>query len=370
MKMPKRAVWAEIDLAAIRHNIREIRKKIHGGAKFCAVIKANAYGHGVIPVARVAVEEGADYLAVAILEEALQLRDAGFTQPILILGFTPLEQSSVLVDRGITPVIFTTEAAEALSAESVRQHKPAKLHLAIDTGMSRIGIRPEEAGAFAAKIVKLPGLEIEGMFSHFALADCRDKRFAREQLARFKKAIVGIEAQGIHIPIKHLANSAAALEMPEAHFDMVREGITLYGLWPSNEVKHVVDLHPAMTLKARVAYVKTLYTGETIGYGCTWKAARESRIATLPIGYADGYIRLFAGKAVVEIKGQRAPIVGRICMDQCMVDVTDIAGVAVDDEVVLFGSKSLTTDEAASWLGTINYEIVCMVSGRVPRTYK
>lgn len=368
--MPKRAVWAEIDLAAIRHNIREIRKKIHGGAKFCAVIKANAYGHGVIPVARVAVEEGADYLAVAILEEALQLRDEGFTQPILILGFTPIEQSPVLVDRDITPVVFTLAAAKALSAEAVRQHKLAKLHLAIDTGMSRIGIRPEEAGALAAKIVKLPGLEIEGMFSHFALADCRDKGFANEQLARFKKAIVGIEAQGICIPIKHLANSAAAIEMPEAHFDMVREGITLYGLWPSDEVEQLVDLHPAMTLKARIVYVKTLYPGETIGYGCTWKAARESRIATIPIGYADGYTRLFAGKAVVEVKGKRAPIVGRICMDQCMVDVTDIEGVAADDEVVLFGSKSLTTDEAASWIGTINYEIVCMVGYRVPRIYR
>ena len=368
--MPNRAVWAEVDLAAIEHNIREIKKKVHGDAKFCAVIKANAYGHGVIPVARTAIAAGADYLAVAILNEALELRDAGFTEPILILGFTPLEQSGILVDRGITQTVFSYEAAEALSKEAVLQEKTAKIHLKIDTGMSRIGILPEDAGEFAKRIQQLPCIELEGLFSHFALADSRDKSFANEQLQRFKQAIDLIEKQGIHIPLKHIANSAATLEMPQAHFDMVRAGIILYGLWPSDEVEHCVDLRPAMVLKAKIAYLKELKKGQSIGYGRTFITNRDSLIATLPIGYADGYTRLFSGKAQVEIAGKRAFLVGRICMDQCMIDVTDLENIHNGDEVVLFGSETLPMDEAAAWLGTINYELACMVSSRVPRIYR
>ena len=368
--MPNRAVWAEVDLAIIEHNIKEIKQKIRGGAKFCAVIKANAYGHGAIAVAKTAIAAGADYLAVAILNEALELRDAGFTTPILILGLTPLEQSGILVDRAITPTVFSLAAAEALSREAVRQGKKVNVHLAIDTGMGRIGIRPEAAGDLAEKISQLPNVELEGMFSHFALSDSEDKTFAKKQLARFKTTIAEVEARGINIPLKHLANSAAALEMPETHFDMVRAGVILYGLWPSDEVRRNVDIRPAMVLKARLEHVKTMLPGEPVGYGCAFTVQRESRIATLPIGYADGYTRLLAGKAQVEIRGKRAPIVGRICMDQCMVDVTDIPGVCFDDEAILFGSESLPVDEVADWLGTINYEIVCMLGSRVPRIYK
>lgn len=368
--MPKRAVWAEVDLKALENNIKNIKSCIKNNAKWCAVVKADAYGHGAVAVARKAVEQGADYLAVAVLSEAIALREAGFTTPILILGATPAEASAALVDYDITQVVFTEEQVKCLSAEAVRQGKRARVHLKIDTGMSRIGIRPEKAGEFAKVITGMPGIELEGMFSHFALADAEDKTFAHRQLDRFRQAIRCVEAAGINIPIKHLANSAAILEMPEAHFDMVRAGIILYGLWPSAEVKHVIDLQPIMELKAKMIYVKTLQPGETISYGCTFKAARESRIATLPLGYADGYTRLFSGKAQVEFRGRRAPVAGRICMDQCMVDITDLPEAEQGDIVTLYGSRGLSMDEAAGWLGTINYELPCMLSARVPRVYK
>lgn len=368
--MPKRAVWAEIDLAAVEHNIREIKKKIHGGAKFCAVVKADAYGHGAVPVANVALKLGASYLAVAMLSEAIELREAGITAPILILGPTPEDEAKELVDYGITPAVFTLSLAEAISREAQRQQKTAKVHLKIDTGMSRIGVRPEAAGELGAAIAALPGIELEGVFSHFALADSRNKDYAKEQLARFELAIAKLKEKGIEIPLKHLANSAATLEMPETHFDMVRMGVIIYGLWPSAEVEHVVDLKPAMKVKGHLALVKTMHPGETIGYGRTYTVAKESRIATLPIGYADGYIRALAGKAAVEFAdGRRAPVVGRICMDQCMLDVTGIAEAKEGSEVVIFGSDTLTADEVAEWLGTINYEVVCLMSPRIPRIY-
>lgn len=368
--MPSRAVWAEINLGAIEHNIKEIKKCIRGGAKLCAVVKADAYGHGALAVARKAVEQGADYLAVAVLSEALELRRAGFTTPILILGGMQLEDAGLVVDYGITQTVFNLETAEALSEEAQRRGCQARVHLKIDTGMGRLGIRPELAGDMAKQIAMLPGIVLEGIFSHFALADARDKSYAQEQLSRFRLALAKVEEKGIHIPIRHIAESAAILELPEAHFDMVRAGVILYGLWPSDEVEHVIELQPAMRVQARITLLKTMHPGETISYGCIYKVARESRIATLPVGYADGYTRLYAGKAVVECAdGQRMPVVGRICMDQCMVDVTDAAGLREGDIVTLFGSPTLTADELAGWLGTINYEVVCMMSPRIPRVY-
>ena len=368
--MPKRAVWAEIDLNALENNIRSIKSCIKNNAKWCAVVKADAYGHGAIAVARKAVEQGADYLAVAVVSEAISLRQAGFSTPILILGTSPVEASADLVAYDITQAVYTIEQAKALSAEATRQGKKAKIHMAVDTGMSRIGVRPEEAGNFAEAFAAMPSIELEGMFSHFALADAKDKSFAYKQLDAFKLAIAKAEEKGINIPIKHIANSAAILEMPETHFDMVRAGIILYGLWPSDEVEHVIDLQPIMEVKAEVVYVKTLHPGESISYGCTFTAERESRIGTLPMGYADGYTRLFTGKAQVDYRGKRAPIVGRICMDQCMVDLTDVPELNQGDIVTLYGSHDLTMDEAAGWLGTINYELPCMLNARVPRVYK
>ena len=367
--MPNRAAWAEVDLGAIRANYEAIKRNIRGGAKLCAVVKADAYGHGAIPVARVAVECGAAYLAVATVSEAIELRQAGFTTPILLLGVVRPEDAGAVVDYDVTQVVCQLELARAISAEAVRQHKVAKVHLKVETGMGRIGVRPEEIGVLAAAVKQLPGIEIEGMFSHFAMADRRDKAYTKMQLAKFEQAIKAVEAAGVTLKIRHIAESAAILEIPEAHYDMVRAGIIQYGLWPSDEVTHPIALRPAMQLKAQVMFLKTVHPGESIGYGRTFIAQRESRIATLPIGYADGYIRAYGKQGCVEIRGQRAPIAGRVCMDQVMVDVTDIPDVAVGDVATLWGSETLPIDEAAGWLDTINYELPCLISPRVPRVY-
>ena len=368
--MGNRRVWAEIDLGAIAHNFREIKKCIRGGAKLCAVVKANAYGHGAIPVAMKALEAGAEYLAVATVSEAMELRNAGITAPILLLGLVPKEAAGEIVEYDITQAICSLELAGAISREAQRCGKVAKVHLKVDTGMGRIGIPPEEAAPLAREVTKLPGILLEGMFSHFAAADEKDKSYVKEQLSNFRRAISDVEAAGIRIPLRHIAESAAILEIPEAHFDMVRAGIIEYGLWPSMEVSRPVELRQAMKLCAEVAFLKTVPPGDSIGYGRSFIASRESRIATLPIGYADGYIRAYGKRGEVEIRGRRAPIAGRVCMDQVMVDVTDLPEVQEGDVAILFGSETLTTDEAAHWLDTINYEVTCLVSGRVPRVYR
>ena len=368
--MVNRAAWAEIDLGALRHNYREIKSRIRGEAKLCAVVKADAYGHGAVRCARVAVEEGAEYLAVATISEAIELREAGFTQPILLLGLILPEEAEPVVTHDITQAVCELPLAQALSAEAMRQQKTVKVHLKVETGMGRIGARPEEIAELAAQIAALPNLEIEGIFSHFATADSRDKTFAQVQLRRFLAACADCRERGIHIPIRHIAESAAILEIPEAHLDMVRAGVIQYGMWPSEEVTHPIDLRPVMKLCARIVFLKKMHPGETIGYGRAWQAKRESRIATLPLGYADGYIRAYgAAHAQVLLKGRRAPLAGRVCMDQVMVDVTDIPDVREGDTAILFGSPELTADEAAAWLQTINYEVTCLVSSRVPRVY-
>lgn len=366
----ERAAWAEIDLGALRHNYQAIKSCIRGGARFCAVVKADAYGHGAVECARVAVEEGADYLAVATIGEGVELREAGFTQPILLLGLILPEEAAPVVHYDITQAVCELHLAEALSAEAVRQGKQAKVHLKVETGMGRIGTRPEAVAELAVKVAALPGLEVEGIFSHFATADSTDKTFAREQLRLFLSACEAVEAVGVKLKLRHIAESAAILEMPEAHLDMARAGVIQYGMWPSEEVTHPIELRPVMKLCAKVVFLKDVHPGETIGYGRAWRAERESRIATLPIGYADGYIRAYgAAHAEVIIKGRRAPLAGRVCMDQVMVDVTDIQGLKEGDTAVLFGSPELTADEAAKWLSTINYEVTCLVAPRVPRVF-
>ena len=367
--MAQRGVWAEISLGALRHNIRKIQAKITGGAKFCAVVKANAYGHGAIAVAHQAVALGADYLAVAVVEEAAFLRQAGITAPILLLGPATRAEADDIVALDVTAAVFTREGGAALSQAALRQHKTVKVHLAVDTGMGRIGVLPEAAGETAAYLAALPGIELEGVFSHFALADASDKSYAKEQFHRFQRALTEIEGRGITISLRHIANSAAILEMPETYLDMVRAGIILYGLWPSDEVEKTVDLRPLMTVKAKLTYVKDFAKGETISYGRLFTAPRSMRVGTLPLGYADGYTRLYTGKASVELGGRRSLVIGRICMDQCMIDVTDIPNAAAGDVAVIFGSPTLPADEVAGWIGTINYEVVSMIAPRVPRVY-
>jgi alanine racemase len=365
-----RPVWAEIDLEAVVHNFAQVKQKTE--AKVMAIVKANAYGHGAIPVARALVANGADRLGVAILTEALELRASGIEVPIMIIGYTPESHASQVVENNIIQTVFTVEQAEALAAAAKKLGKNAVVHLKIDTGMSRIGFRwdsPEEV----QPIFGLDGLIVEGVFTHFAVADMQNKQFTHEQLNRFKQCVDVIESKHGRIPIKHAANSAAIIDLPETYLDMVRPGIMLYGLAPSDEVDlSDIELKPAMTLKTQISMLKSLSAGTTVSYGRNYKADKIITVATLPLGYADGYSRLLSNKAEVLIKGQRARIIGRVCMDQCMVDVTHIPELSVGDEVILFGTDgndSIRVDELADILGTINYEIVCMVSSRVPRVY-
>lgn len=365
-----RDVYAQINLDALKHNFTQIRRHINPNSKLCAVVKANAYGHGAIEVSKVAVACGADVLAVATVEEGLELRRAGFNVPILILGLIPHEAAEAVVANDLTQAVADLELAEKISAAAVRLCKVAKVHLKIETGMGRIGIAPDKAAALAAQINRLPNVELEGMFSHFADADSFDRTFTNHQIAVFKETAQKIRSAGVNIKICHLAESAAVLDIPEAHFDMVRSGIINYGLYPSEDVRRTIELKPAMKLVTRIVYLKKISAGVSIGYGREFVAERDSLIATLPLGYADGYIRAYKGFHV-DISGKGlAPIAGRVCMDQTMIDVTDVDGVKVGDEVVLFGSEAVTVDDAARHLQTINYEITCLVSARVPRLFK
>ncbi len=365
-----RPVWAEIDLDAIAYNLVQVKSLTK--AMVMAIVKANAYGHGVFPVAKKLLEVGADRLGVATLGEALELRQRGITAPIMILGFTPEHAAKYVVENDIIQTIFSKRQAQVLSDVARDQSKQAIVHLKIDSGMNRIGFdcnKPEDILA----IRDLPGLSIEGAFTHFAVADITDKSFTLQQLARFKSCVEYLESKGMHIALKHAANSAAIIDLPEAHLDMVRPGIMLYGLAPSQEVDLTrVTLKPAMALKARIAMIKTIMPGATVSYGRKYEAKREITVATLPLGYADGYSRVLSHKVFALLKGKRVPVIGSICMDQCMLDVSDVLDAKEGDEVILFGSaegQSVPVEELADIMGTINYEIVCMIGARVPRVY-
>lgn len=366
-----RPVWAEINLGSIAYNVREIRKLLKPTTKLMAVVKADAYGHGALPVARTALANGADRLAVAILDEALALRREGITAPILILGYTPSEQAHLVVENEIIQTVYSLDLTHALSTAAINQKKIAKVHVKIDTGMGRIGVTHEDAPNFVHAIGKLPGIFVEGAFTHMSSAD-GDESFSRLQFSRFTEAMSRIESLGTAIPVKHVANSATTLFFPEMHLDMVRAGIIIYGLFPVMPYMGKANLRPAMQLKSRVSQVKRVPENTPISYGRRFTTNAPATIATLPIGYADGWSRLLSNKAQVLIHGKRVPIVGRVCMDQCMIDVTGVVGVNTDDEVVLFGTQAdqiLPVDEIATQIGTINYEVVCMISKRVPRIY-
>ena len=364
-----RCAYAKINLKSIENNLRGIKKHIKS-PRMLVVVKANAYGHGAIEVSRTAIEAGANYLGVATFNEAMELRNAGISTPILILGLVPPECAKDLVEYDITTTVCDLPMCVELSKEAVKLGKRAKVHLKIETGMGRIGAALENIGILASAIVSLPGIYLEGIFSHFADADSADKKFTAEQLRRFQSALDEIQKYKIQIPIRHIAESAAILEIPEAHYDMVRSGIITYGLMPSNQVKRTIDLNTAFKLCAKIVWLKNIPEGTSIGYGRDFIARRESVIATLPIGYADGYLRAYGKGGFVEIHGQKAPIAGRVCMDQMMIDVTDIPDVQIGDEVILFGSETLTIDDIANHVGTINYEIPCLISNRIPRVYE
>ena len=363
-----RDVCAEINLGAIKNNLTKIRKHIQPTAKLCAVVKANAYGHGAVEVAKVADEVGADFLAVATVEEGLQLRHADFKLPILVLGLIPETAIQISIRNELTLTVCDFDFAKKISDIAAKENILAKVHLKVETGMGRIGIFPDDAVEVAEKISKLPNVELEGIFTHFSDADSIDKTFTYKQLEIFKNTCEKISARGVKIKIRHIAESAAILEIPDAHLDMVRSGIITYGLYPSAEVQKTIQIQPAMKLKAKIVYLKKISAGTSIGYGREFVAQKDSVIATLPLGYADGYIRAYKNFSV-EVRGKLAPIAGRVCMDQVMIDVTEILGVKVGDEVILFGGDLISIDDAAKHLQTINYEVTCLVSDRVPRNF-
>ena len=362
--------WVKIDLSAIEANIDAVAAKAN--VPVMAVIKADAYGHGAVPIARL-LEKKCAFFGVSSMLEAMELRSAGIRLPILILGATPDDAYPLAVREDIRPAIFTWESACALSRAAAAQGKTARLHFAADTGMSRIGLQvTEEAADLCARIAALPGLVCEGLFSHFATADETDLSRARAQAARFADFDAMLKARGLEIPIRHLNNSAGVMNFSE-HYDMVRSGIVTYGLYPSSEVDPGdLPLQPALSWYSRVTNVKTLPAGREISYGGAFVTTRDTRVATVAVGYADGYRRSLSGRFYVLIRGRKAPILGRVCMDQLMVDVTDIPDAAAGDTVTLAGrdgKERITIEDLAAAAGSFNYETVCGISRRVPRVY-
>ena len=369
-----RPVYLEINMDNLTNNYNEIRRIVNPNTKIMAVIKANAYGHGSVELAKMYEKIGVDRLAVSIISEAVELRREGIKIPIQLLNYTPESQLGLVIDNDIIQGINTYEDAKLLSDLAVKKGKKAKIHIKIDTGMGRIGFLPnEDSIKEIVKIHKLPKLEMEGMFTHFAKADETDKSFTKIQFERFNWVSEKLEENGIELKVKHVSNSAAIIDLPEYNLDLVRPGIILYGYYPSDEVnKNKINLKPAMTLKAKISNIKTVPEGTGISYGHIYSTSKKSVIATVPIGYADGYSRILSGKADVCINNKRAPIVGRICMDQMMVDITGIDNANIGDEVVLFGYDNESyprVEELASLLGTINYEFICMMGRRIPRVF-
>lgn len=365
-----RPAWAEIDLARIRHNIQVIRQQLRPQTKLMAVVKANGYGHGAVQVAKTAIECGVDWIGVAIVEEGMALRQAGITCPILVLGASPVEQAPLLVANNLTATLCTRDEAVALSKAALASSTVAHAHVKVDTGMGRLGLLPDEVIPFLLRTRELAGLRVSGLFTHFSTADECDRSYFQTQYSTFSQIIADIRKQGIDVPLVHAANSAAAVTAPESQFDMVRIGVAMYGLQPAPALKEL-DLRPALSFKARVSYVHRVPEGTGISYGCRYVAKCSTKVATIPVGYADGYSRLLSNKAEVLIHGKRFRISGNICMDQCMVDVGE-EPVQVGDEVVLIGrqgDQEVTASELAEIMGTIHYEVVCLLSERVPRVY-
>jgi alanine racemase len=372
MEMDDVLTWAEVDLDAIAHNARLLKDCAGSGCELMVTVKANAYGHGAIPVSRAVLAGQASRLAVSRTEEGIELRRAGVDAPLLLLGYTLPGESDAIVRWNLTPTVNSRAQAEALSDAAMAQGKALPIHVKADTGMSRYGLMPDEVLEFVRFLSKLPRLFLEGFYTHFAVADLPDKAFTRIQFDAFKAVVERLEASGFSFPLKHVSNSAATIDLPEMALDMVRCGIALYGLRPSAKIEPAVALRPALTLKSRVARVRTLPAGASISYGRTYVTERPTRVALIPVGYGDGYHRILSNRGAVLIRGKRAPIVGRVCMDQFVVDVSDIPGVRLHDEVVLIGRQGeghIPAGEVARWAETINYEITTSLMPRLTRIY-
>ncbi|WP_046225538.1 alanine racemase [Paenibacillus dauci] len=378
MQQQYRPTRAEINLDALHANYEAFRHNLPDATKLLLCVKANAYGHGAVEVSRELERLGADYLSVAFLDEAIELRQHGVHLPILVLGYTGPEAVEAAYEYDVTLNVFTEEVLEAIAQLPIDPSgRKLKAHIKIDSGMGRLGLFPENAPEFIVKAFQVPILEIEGMFTHFAKADEHDKSYTLMQYERFQQVDRELRRLGYTIPIIHTGNSAAAIDTPELSPQMIRVGIALYGLYPSTEVnKQVIDLTPVMTVKTAISYLKTLPAGSGVSYGTHYFTGDHERVATLPVGYADGYSRMLSGKAQVLIRGHRVPVIGTICMDQCMVSLKSFAEnaeeIQIGEEVVLIGRQQeqiITADDLASALGTINYEIICMLASRVPRVY-
>ena len=373
--MSKRC-YARIDLNALMNNVNAMKNHLQEGTKIAAVIKTDGYGHGAVPIAKKLDEvEFIWGFAVATIEEAMELKEAGICKPILIIGFVFEDDYELMVEHDIRTAVFTLDMAEKLSMTAMRLNKEYPVHIKVDTGMARIGCMADEDGVqLVSKISKLPMIQIEGIFTHFAKADEADKTPAKKQLALFHSFVDKVEKEiGITIPMKHCSNSASIIEISEANMDMVRAGIILYGLWPSDEVdKNIISLSPVMSLYSSVSYIKTVPEGTQVSYNGTYVTKRVTKIATVPVGYGDGYPRTLSNKGYVLIHGMKAPIIGRICMDQFMVDVTDIPDVRIGDVVTLIGTdgnETITIEMLGSMCDRFNYEFVCDLNKRVPRIY-
>jgi len=374
-------IWAEIDLNAIAHNVREIRRVTSSKASLMVAVKANAYGHGIIEVAKQALKSGADALGVARVDEGIRLREAGIDAPVLVFGYTQPSEPVRLYEFDLIQTVYSYETARILSATASSLNIKINIHLKVDTGMGRLGLLPDSRRAAPAdsaveevkSIAGLSNLKLEGIFTHFATADWSDKSYAEKQFQIFLNFLDQLHKAGLEFSVKHAANSGAIIDMPQTHLDMVRAGISTYGLYPSDEIdKSRIKLLPAMSLKARIIHLKKVPAGFMVSYGITHKTKKPTTIATIPAGYGDGLSRLMSSNGHMLVHGQRAPIIGRVCMDLTMIDVGHIPEAKIEDEVVVFGHQgdaSISAEEIARLTKTINYEVVTRISDRVPRVY-
>ena len=373
-----RATRAEIDLTAFRHNLQNLRKYLDPQTRIMAVVKADAYGHGAVPCARIAVESGAaNYLGAGVIEEGIELRENGLNAPILILGSIFPDEAEDLVRHNLATILCTQPLAQALSKEAEKQDKTVSVHIKVDTGMNRLGISPENLPTLLDQVRNLKNLKIEALSTHFSSADDEDLSVTQAQLEKFQTALTILQKEGVHTPIVHCANTSALFKFPESHFNMVRPGLILYGVLPSPSLRPVIDqgenpFQPVMQWKSQIILLKPIAKNQPVSYSGSFTTQRDSLIATLPIGYADGLHRMLSNKMDVLIRGRRAPQVGNICMDMILIDVTDIPDVQAGDEVVIFGRQGdemISVEELAVKGKTIPYEILCSVSKRVPRIY-
>lgn len=366
-----RPTYAEIDLSAIRDNIRAVRERVGPKVRIMPAVKANGYGHGAVEVSRACLDAGADVLCVAILEEAIELRDAGLGAPILVLGCSTPDAAGDIVRYDAASAVCDMDYARAVSEEAVKQGKTASVHIKTDTGMGRIGVQPEDVLDVVLAVKAMPGLSVDGVFTHFPSADEADRTFTTAQIGVFEKILGGLRRHKVSIPIVHASNSGAVLAFPEADFDAVRPGIMIYGSYPSSEVVQSIPIREAMTLKTRIVFLKESEAGISVSYGRTHTLKRRSKVATLPIGYADGYQRALSNRGEAAVRGVKASVIGRVCMDQILIDVTDVPGVEMGDEVVLIGGgyDYLSANAVAERAGTISDETFCAITSRVPRVY-